>query len=1670
MKKVYLHGVLGEKYGFEHILNISSASDCLQALEANFEGFYEDVIKAETEGNPFVFLTKSPDLIESENDLQNNCVSVDTCFMNQFSEEFHLISEIKGSAVIIPTIATAIAKITIGAIVKAIVVSLVVSLVMNALFKPPKPPQRKDPISTKSYLMAGGVTRQAQGIPVPLGYGTLKIGPSNIASKKISKVLQSAAHLESYSEMLLMDLLCEGAIEGFVDQNGALVTSDEIYKSIYLNETPIQNAQGSFNYVLNEGVEAPTFKLGSDLETKVLDSSVYSTKDYDVLLYGPPPYGKNKRHKDGKNNSHGMYNDSEAFAEGAKIVSHFVSNPDVGQIIVSFKTEVNKSTDQGEVQANSLGFAILIHRNNQDYNVLDEASGCIVRATPKGISKKSDNGNYFLVSGIATTAYQFDITINFDSSINREQLSNGVTFKFLKLSPELDPTVKGGSAGGIMQSKRIQVAHVVEVIKESLLYPNTAMVSMLIDSKNFSQVPDRSYHLKLKKVLIPQNYDPVSRTYSGAWNGLFKGQNSNSDVLYSIKDKDKYWTDNPAWVLFDLLHNPRYGVGKYGLEEQNIDKWQLYKIAKYCDELVRTNYPIETTSGFPMRFNTNNETQNELNINIFPGAYELTGEAGKYFLSDQAANSISNRYYLQQSGDLWHINDSLLYPFLNDFTFSQKFYEVALSPGSGIIFSAASRIVEAITKRSLKVETQLRRKSDGQIIATSIYQNPASISHVSSNSGEITRSRLSQLSGEATYSDLLTNGLVKAQSDFSTHISASETESLFDFSSEPINQSIGSYDNQNKAKQELDLLNHSSFIEDFGTGQSFRGKKIVFFIHKNSGGLSEKEVALRSSISYDGSEIVERTILHSDPDTHTLTVSGPPIGKLGEFVVGGCAVQKNHPIVEPRFSANIYLTDRAEALEIIQNLCSIFRGMAAYSAGKIYAIQDSDKKPVQIFNNANVQDPGFTYFGSHAVKRITASLVRFNNKEKNYKPDIVYEEDTNAVSKFGYLENETMGLGITSESQARRLAKWILYTSQLETETIKFTAGIEGSYLFPGSIFEVVDKARSGNHRSGRVLEISFNRQIQLDGENLIDDNDAEILLDKSAMREASLGKVELRIVTGRNSESSEIISNRATYYESEYDQDAEIDAITSPQYYTFEGSLSQKEGKSLIHSLLLKLESYVDIKNNKINCYNHRLEEGDRVVFRKNGKLPYGLNPDQVYTVKNPTKHTFELVKILNTDLGEQEIAVSIYTEGLDDLGNQGGLIYTCPYMPPGEENLHLKNALSEIPLGVGYSLTGQFSLSGSDVLSPDFINESLHIDLTKSKEYSSWKFSKLLGEIYVDEKQGGWVFSSSLNEWINVSHMLEGKEWFWCDSMGWIAVKKDGIHAYWYIYEHEKLIHFNTTTLYFYCFDADRAGFFASIAKKNQYLVASKKIVPNIHHLDFGFHFWFYGAFSNLGLGIHAFSNIADAHDHYGDFLSPTSRPQEISYWGGSDQILNSFEILDLVPTFFDQSDSGRYCVTVVLDSFHEGDVVGQNSISIVGFNSNNESLNERMNASWEFYYKGNNIFELLDSESAFELLEQEVRATDSSPLNFGSASFLKSPTSKNKRTSYSQLFRTSSVKEVSANQYEIIGTEYNPSKFNSVEKVGVLRRPTLPIPPQPDMSIPEGPSNLNLTAILL
>jgi predicted phage tail protein len=124
------------------------------------------------------------------------------------------------------------------------------------------------------------------------------------------------------------------------------------------------------------------------------------------------------------------------------------------------------------------------------------------------------------------------------------------------------------STSQLLQNKT-QVQAITEVIDARLRYPHTALLYVSFNAKSFNNIPKISCKPKGRIIRIPANYDPIARTYSGSWDGTFKWG----------------WTNNPAWIWFDVLTVPRFGLGRRVTPEM-LDKWELYRIAQRCDQKI----------------------------------------------------------------------------------------------------------------------------------------------------------------------------------------------------------------------------------------------------------------------------------------------------------------------------------------------------------------------------------------------------------------------------------------------------------------------------------------------------------------------------------------------------------------------------------------------------------------------------------------------------------------------------------------------------------------------------------------------------------------------------------------------------------------------------------------------------------------------------------------------------------------------------------------------------------------------------------------------------------------------------------------------------------------------------------------------------------------------------
>ena len=170
-----------------------------------------------------------------------------------------------------------------------------------------------------------------------------------------------------------------------------------------------------------------------------------------------------------------------------------------------------------------------------------------------------------LVITIGSQSYPVSISGKYSSQYLQQH-----TFDNL---PPVPFTVKVERVTEDSKSQRLQNNTVwssyTEIIDTEFTYPNTALIGVKFDSEYFSNIPARTYDLLGLRVKVPSNYDTRTRKYTGMWDGTFKTD----------------WTDNPAWILYDVVTSKRYGLGNR-LGEFGADRWALYQVSQYCDQLV----------------------------------------------------------------------------------------------------------------------------------------------------------------------------------------------------------------------------------------------------------------------------------------------------------------------------------------------------------------------------------------------------------------------------------------------------------------------------------------------------------------------------------------------------------------------------------------------------------------------------------------------------------------------------------------------------------------------------------------------------------------------------------------------------------------------------------------------------------------------------------------------------------------------------------------------------------------------------------------------------------------------------------------------------------------------------------------------------------------------------
>ncbi|HEL4115219.1 host specificity protein J [Stenotrophomonas maltophilia] len=296
--------------------------------------------------------------------------------------------------------------------------------------------------------------------------------------------------LHSISYAKILDLISEGEIRGLVAGN----------QSVYLNQVPIQNSDGTLNFA---GVRVETRAGTQDQEYIAGFPSVENEVTVGVELRSNAP------------------------------VVRTISGADLSAARIRFGLPAlqRQNTENADMEGYAIEYAI-------DLSV---------------------NGGAF--STVLTNAFRGKTTSEYQRS-HRIDLPAGSQWqaRVRRLTP---------NANSSTVADTVNILSLTEIIDAKLRYPNCALAAVQVDASAFQNVPSRAYQIWGRIIRVPSNYDPRTRSYSGIWDGTFKSA----------------WTNNPAWVFFDIVTNDRFGLGNR-IPLDWVDKWRLYEIARYCDQLV----------------------------------------------------------------------------------------------------------------------------------------------------------------------------------------------------------------------------------------------------------------------------------------------------------------------------------------------------------------------------------------------------------------------------------------------------------------------------------------------------------------------------------------------------------------------------------------------------------------------------------------------------------------------------------------------------------------------------------------------------------------------------------------------------------------------------------------------------------------------------------------------------------------------------------------------------------------------------------------------------------------------------------------------------------------------------------------------------------------------------
>lgn len=176
---------------------------------------------------------------------------------------------------------------------------------------------------------------------------------------------------------------------------------------------------------------------------------------------------------------------------------------------------------------------------------------------------------------------------------------------------------------------------------------------------------------------------------------------------------------------------------------------------------------------------------------------------------------------------------------------------------------------------------------------------------------------------------------------------------------------------------------------------------------------------------------------------------------------------------EPRFTCNVYLQNKMDAYEVLQNLAGIFRALSYWDGQKVVVDGDFPKDAVYTFARANVINGHFSYTGTRDRDRHTVAKVAWDNPENDFKTEYEIVKNDMAIAKRGIKTLDLSAFGCTSQGQAQRAGRWTLMAESLETRQVSFSVGLDGFIPQIGDVINVSDELFAGRANGGRIIAIN---------------------------------------------------------------------------------------------------------------------------------------------------------------------------------------------------------------------------------------------------------------------------------------------------------------------------------------------------------------------------------------------------------------------------------------------------------------------------------------------------------------------------------------------------------------------------------------------------------------------